>query len=131
MNSFCQKGDTIADFNLGFEKITTGKDLPDGWFIWGNFHHLKSDSVEKHHGKYSMLIEAPKGNSNKEFTCIARTIPAIYKGKEIELKAYLKYKDVADGYAGLILRIDGASGNLQIDNMSKRGLQGTADWKLY
>jgi hypothetical protein len=43
----------------------------------------------------------------------------------------MKFKDVANGPVGLLLRIDGETGGLEFDNMHEKNIQGTADWKLY
>lgn len=131
MTSFGQTGSKATEFNLGFEKLVSGKDLPDGWFRQGFNYHLNIDTIEKYDGKVSVLIEPSGKNPNEGFGCIARSIPAIYQGKEIELKAYLKFENVTDGYIGLLLRIDGETGTLKFDNMGEENIHGTADWRLY
>ncbi|MBV9211551.1 MAG: erythromycin esterase family protein, partial [Acidobacteria bacterium] len=52
-------------------------------------------------------------------------------GKKIRLSGYIKTDGVADGFAGLWCRVDGASGVLAFDNMEDRGVTGTTDWKRY
>ena len=52
-------------------------------------------------------------------------------GKRIRLSGYIKTEGVTEGYAGLWLRVDGASGVLEFDNMNNRGITGTTDWKRY
>jgi C-terminal processing protease CtpA/Prc len=49
----------------------------------------------------------------------------------LKLTGYLKTDQVAQGYGGLWLRIDGPQGMLAIDNMSKHPVQGTTDWQQY
>ncbi len=129
--SFCQNVKNVASFNLGFEKITPGQKLPDDWFQWGNGYNLVIDTLVKKSGKISMLIEPAGLKSANTFGCIAYAIPAIYSGKEIELNAYMKMNNVADGVIGLMIRIDGESGLLGFDNMMQKNIQGTSDWTLY
>lgn len=129
--SFCQTENKTTDFNFGFEKTNANTKLPGNWIQWGNGYNLIIDSLEKHSGKISVLIEPVGDKSKNSFGCIAFAIPANYVGKEIELKAYMKLKTVADGPIGLMLRIDGATGVLQFDNMQKKNIQGTIDWTLY
>lgn len=52
-------------------------------------------------------------------------------GKRIRLSGYIKTDGVTNGFAGLWLRVDGASGLLAFDNMHDRGVTGTTDWKRY
>jgi len=129
--AFCQTGNTTSDFNFGFETKTSKAKLPDKWFEWGSGYLLKIDTVTKRSGKTSILIE-PIGEKLKEsFGCIAYSIPAIYEGKEIERRAYMKYKNVTEGPIGLMLRLDGSSDILGFDNMEEKNIQGTSDWKLF
>jgi hypothetical protein len=51
--------------------------------------------------------------------------------KRVHLSGYIKTDGVTTGYAGLWLRVDGASDMLALDNMAGRGATGTADWKRY
>lgn len=52
-------------------------------------------------------------------------------GKRARFSGYIKTEGVADGFAGLWWRVDGASGVLAFDNMQDRGVTGTTDWKRY
>lgn len=131
MTSFGQTGGKVTEFNLGFEILLSGKDLPDGWQKYGFNYHLNIDTIEKQSGKVSVQIKPSGKNPTAGFGCIARSIPAIYQGKEIEVKAYMKFEDVTDGFVGLLLRIDGENGVLKFDNMGEENIHGTADWRLY
>ena len=127
----CQTQNT-TDFNFGFEKISRKDRLPDNWFKWGTEDFLlKTDTIVKHSGSASLLIESTGARSESMFGCAAYLIPAIYQGAEIELRAYMKLQDVADGQIGLMLRIDGESGGLQFKNLQEENINGTSDWTLY
>jgi C-terminal processing protease CtpA/Prc len=117
--------------NLGFEKITPGKKLPDKYFEWGKGYSLSIDSTIKHSGKYSVLIQPSETREPNSFGCIAYGIPAVYEGDSIELKAYMKLNNVSGGPIGLLLRLDGTSGSLKFDNMQQKNIQGTSDWTMY
>ena len=52
-------------------------------------------------------------------------------GKQIRYSGYIKTEGITRGYAGLWWRNDGASGILQLDNMSDRGPRGTTPWTRY
>lgn len=117
--------------NFDFEKTTPNEKLPDNWFQWGEGYNLKIDSIEKHSGKYAVLIEHEGERDEKYFGCVAQSIPSNYEGNEIELKAYMKLKNVADRPIGLMLRLDGTSGVLEFNNMQQKNIQGTTDWTLY
>lgn len=122
---------TTNEFNFGFEKNSLNQSLPEGWFQWGTGYSLKIDSQMVHSGKNSMLIQPSGTRGTGSFGCIAYRIPANYRGKVIELKAFLKLKNVSEGPIGLLLRIDGSSGSLAFDNMQQKNVMGTIDWTSY
>jgi len=67
-----------SDFNLGFEKISSKDRLPDNWFKWGTEDFLlKADTIVKHSGAVSMLIEPSGPRLEGTFGCAAYLIPAI------------------------------------------------------
>jgi C-terminal processing protease CtpA/Prc len=119
------------DLNLSFEKHKSGFRLPENWMQWGAGYHLFVDSTEVQEGKSSVLIQSPEEKKENTFGCVAASAPAIYEGKEIELTGYFKINNVRNGFAGLMMRIDGASGVLQFNNMQQQDIQGTADWEKY
>lgn len=126
----CQEQYTNTSLNLDMERVSPDKDLPEGWFVWGQGYRLLKDTDTVHQGKYSIAIFS-EDKPNKTFGCAAYNIPAKYSGKEIELRAWVKMEDVTDGHMGLLLRIDGSSGILAFDNMGSKGIKGTSDWTQY
>lgn len=114
-------------FNLDFEKKSNARDLPDGWFKWGNYE-LCTDEIA-HSGKFSGKVSSSE--YGESFGSIAYMIPARYKGTNIVLEGYIKTKDVHNGFAGLLLRVDGSNGSLAFDNMQQNGVKGTTDWEKY
>jgi hypothetical protein len=128
---FGQSENNSADFNLGFEKISDSTKLPDKWVQWGSGYNLKIDTAEKKSGSASVSLEPPAKKADNAFGAIAYQIPANYTGKEIELRGFLKLKEVSDGFGGLFLRIDGDGGVLQFDNMQSRNVSGSSDWTEY
>jgi hypothetical protein len=122
-----------SEFNLGFEKITKNGCLPDGWFKGFGISGYKiiSDSIEKHSGKYSILIEPEKYRTSGQVGICEHFIPAIYKGSEIELRGYIKYKDVDDGHVGLFLNTSGITQSSQIHEIEKKNLHGSSGWVRY
>ncbi|UZR98808.1 hypothetical protein [Chondrinema litorale] len=128
---FSQDTTTPTEFNLDFEKLVSGEELPTGWFRWGDEQfELIPDSTTIHSGKMAVLIQPKEGSSATTFGCVAYRIPAQYKANKIEVKAYMKLEDVTDPI-GLMIRVDGKSGVLSFDNMQKRGIKGTSDWNQY
>ncbi|UCS94812.1 hypothetical protein KZP23_07330 [Echinicola marina] len=122
----CQ-GQVHEKFNLGFENTNNTDQLSEGWFKWGNYD-LAMDSTQVHSG-----LSAGKISSNEKgnFGSIAYRIPAEYTGKSIKLEGYMKIKNVKNGHAGLLLRIDHKGQSLEFDNMQKQQISGTEDWKKY
>ncbi len=114
-------------YNFGFENQNGKETLSDGWFKWGNYQ-LTIDSTA-HSGKKSGKIKSdPKGSS---FGSIAYKVPANYTGKTIKLEGFMKIKNVADGFAGLLLRVDVKGNSVAFDNMESQNITGTQDWQKY
>ncbi len=114
-------------FNFGFENKKDGQNLSKGWFKWG-IYPLSIDSLS-HSGKYAGKIMA--NETADAFGSIAYQIPAKYKGSKIKLDGYMKTQDVKDGFAGLLLRIDGQGKSMAFNNMQDQQITGTNDWKRY
>ena len=117
---------TNEKFNLGFEKQKEKNSLSDGWFKWGNYDLTIEDNA--HSGTKSGKITS---TDNGNFGSIAYKIPANYLGKTIKLEGYMKVKNVENGFAGLLLRIDGNGSSLAFDNMQNQNIKGTKDWQKY
>ncbi len=128
----CQTLNEQSKFNFDFEQIDSNTQKPLNWIQWGTDDYtLTLDSIEKYNGKYSLRIEPNEIKSENSFGSCAYSIPAIYKGKLIELNAYFKIKNVENGCAGLLLRIDGDNDILEFDNMQKKAISGSINWMLY
>lgn len=120
--------DEAPSFNFDFEKANSGEGLPDQWVQWGSYK-LSVDTDNPQSGKRALLIEA--GEDGGSFGSVAYRIVPEYAGEKITLEGYMKTENVSEGFAGLLLRIDGDSGPLHFDNMQNQGIQGTNDWKKY
>ena len=122
----------IRDFNFGFETVSNPAGLPDGWGRWGHpSYNFVLDSAVKHSGRYSLRIEHATGIiTDGEFGCPRFSIPAVYEGTNITLKAFMRTEGV-ENPIGLLLRIDGSSSSLQFDNMMQRGITGSGEWTEY
>jgi C-terminal processing protease CtpA/Prc len=125
----CQISFQNPDFNLDFEKVQAGRIFPEHWVQWGNGYYFGLDSSTQHSGKYSILIKIDKTNNANG--AISMSIPANYNGKQVEVRAYLKQKDVTDGQFGLVLRIDGPKGMLNYKGLPVKSIKGTTNWKQY
>jgi len=120
-----------SKYNLDLEKTSINNPLPNQWFKWGNGYTVSVDSTTTHNGSKSILISSEKNRTAQSFGCIANTIPAKFKGENIEISAYIKYENIINGYVGLLLRIDNSSNTLQFDNMAKEHINGSSDWTKY
>ncbi|MBK8628383.1 MAG: peptidase S41 [Saprospiraceae bacterium] len=114
-------------YNLGFEIHKEKKSLSDGWFIWGNYL-LTIDSTA-HSGEKSGKITSDLTGSS--YGCIAYKLPANYTGTTIKLEGFMKIKNVEDGFAGLLLRVDVNGNSVAFDNMKSQNITGTQDWQKY
>ncbi len=125
-----QNSPTTTNNNFDFEKGAVDQ-LPEGWTKTGGTYRTAIATDQKHGGNQSLLIESTAGADPKAFTTVMKTLPAKYIGKQIELKAYLKFQDVAN-LQGLVLRVNDVNGQvLQYKTLQAQKISGTRDWQLY
>jgi hypothetical protein len=109
-------------------------DPPTGWFAAGSDpagYEFRTDAAEKHGGRASGSLRATNPEAEKFGTMMQTFRADDYRGKRVRMTGWAKAKGV-EGWAGLWMRVDGADkSGLAFDNMQKRALKGTADWKQY
>lgn len=117
--------------NLGFE-WSDRSNFPQGWIKWGmpDFS-VTLDSTDAHSGKLAARINPRPDASSGSFGSVAYMLDGQLEGKQVTLTGYMKVADVKDGFAGLLLRIDGGGRSLAFDNMHDRNIRGTHDWMEY
>ncbi|WP_026934037.1 S41 family peptidase [Christiangramia echinicola] len=115
-------------YNLNFDQTSQGGELPDDWIKWGNYQ-IEKDSLNSYSGEYAAKISS--GENGSSFGSIAYRIPARYKGHTLKLEGYIKTENVTNGFAGLLIRVDGLAGSLAFNNMKRQQLSGTNDWEKY
>lgn len=124
-------GQKTNKYNLDFEQFDPQKKMAEGWFKWSDYE-VFTDTVSRS-GKFAgKIISHKKGVEGR----LAYVIPGNYKGKTIQLEGYMKIKNVEEGFAGLLMRIDvekkGYHGwNGGFENMQYQSINGTKDWRKY
>jgi erythromycin esterase len=121
-------------FNLGFERSSMiAPELPAGWFVGSSEYEVVLDTMAPHSGTRSLRI-APRSTPRPQAFGVAtsRIDGQIAAGKTVRLRGYVRTRDVAAGYAGLWMRVDGPGGRmLALENMSERGVTGTTPWTAH
>jgi len=112
--------------SLGFED-QTGPSLT-GWFT-NPPDTVAVDDTVAHSGRWSVRLDRD-AKSTGTFSVIRRILPVDFQGQRIEVRGYLKLKDVS-GFAGLWLREDSDGAMLAIENMQSQQVKGTRDWAEY
>ncbi|MFB5674164.1 helix-turn-helix domain-containing protein [Paenibacillus terreus] len=107
-----------------------------GWFLSGSHpscYEMGIDRQVVHQGTGSGYLRSVTVDSHEQFATMMQMFKAgYYLGKRIRLSAFVKTREVDEGYTGLWMRVDTAAGDiLQFDNMSNRQLKGTLDWNHY
>jgi C-terminal processing protease CtpA/Prc len=102
---------------------------PAGW-IASPSSTVFTDRSVVHGGEWSARIER-SADSPGAFSNFRVHIPIDFLGTTIELRGFLRTRDVKD-FAGLWMREDGAvAKNLALDNMQSQQVKGTRDWTEY
>jgi hypothetical protein len=105
---------------------------PTGWFLAGNNptnYRTGVDRGDMHGGLPSAhLASLSKGNG---FGTLMQSISAaIYAGKRVRLRGWVKSQDL-DDWAGLWMRVDKGRETVAFDNMQDRGIKGATPWSTY
>ena len=128
INTYAQKNNK---FNLDFEQLDSNNKMAIGWFKWSDYE-VFTDTISRS-GKFAgKIMSDEKGGEGR----LAYVIPGNYVGKTIQLEGYMKIKNVEDGFAGLLMRIDvekmGYHGiNGGFENMKNQSIKGTKGWQKY
>jgi hypothetical protein len=94
-------------------------------------YELRTDATEKHHGKASGSLQAKDPSAGGFGTMMQTFLAHDYRGKRVRMTGWVKAKDVEQS-AALWMRVDGNNKSpLAFDNMDKRPIKGTAEWKKY
>ncbi|TGE07968.1 S41 family peptidase [Hymenobacter fodinae] len=125
--------------NLTMEQLAGEGQLPLGWAPGirqgaaplDAGYQAQADGTVYQEGHHSLRIASGAGRLANTFGAVCYKLPGTYKGRTITLKGYLKTQDVQQGFAGLWMRLDGAEGSLQFDNMQDTNLSGTHNWQQY
>tara|TARA_R110001583_G_scaffold118679_1_gene270119 strand:- start:4235 stop:6541 length:2307 start_codon:yes stop_codon:yes gene_type:complete len=128
-----------GSFNLDFERLDTKKNMAHGWFR-GSDYPISLDE-DSHSGRYAGKITS---NGSGVEGRIVYPLPANYKGTAIQLEGFIRTKDVEEGFAGLLMKIEGKKTRqvngrrieesgfmLDFENMGDQGITGTTNWKRY
>ncbi|WP_273214889.1 S41 family peptidase [Runella zeae] len=112
-------------FNFDFELLK--KEAPVGWTEYGSSNYtLSLDTLCVKNGRYAACIEYKTGET--DYKAWGFIIPHSYLGRTITLSGYIKTENIAEGFAGLWLRIDPEVGYI---DMSPQKIMGTSDWTKY
>lgn len=121
------------EFNLGFERKTSGSKSSGDWQTGTtkSGYKVAIDSNQKHSGKYSLFIENIDKDVDSKSGMSNIIIPAKFEGKEVEIRFYVKLENVT-GHADFPFRIDDEDNDkLQFTNLLAKRIYGTEDWKQY
>lgn len=112
--------------SLGFEDQTSS--VLTGWHAYPPGTVSADDSVS-HTGRWSVRLQRD-AQSARTFSVITRSLPVDFQGSTVELRGYLRLRDVS-GSAGLWLRQDADGQVLAFKNMQAQQVKGTRDWAQY
>jgi hypothetical protein len=111
---------------LGFEQQTDA--ALKGWYT-NPPGTVTADDQVAHTGRWSARLERDEKSAGT-FSVMTRKLPVDFAGGTVELRAYLRLKDVT-GYAGLWMRQDADGAMLSLENMQSQQVKGTRDWAEY
>jgi hypothetical protein len=112
---------------LGFEVRSSG-DLPTGW-SGGPAGTVSLEGDVVHSGSWAVILDR-SAHLSGNFSTITTAIPIDFAGATIELRGFLRTRDVS-GFAGLWMREAGDAGALEFDNSQRQKIAGTHDWQEF
>lgn len=112
---------------------SSGAHLPPGWGLYANHpadYQVGTDDQVAHSGTQSGFI-ASRSRPRGPGTLMQQFRADRFRGTRLRLSAYIRTAEV-EKWAGLWMRVDGPRGKiLAFDNMYRRKISGTIDWRLY
>jgi hypothetical protein len=110
------------------------EEVPKGWFKAGKSPKDYESAIDrevvyndKPSASLKSIVEKPAGFG----TLMQMSKADTFRGKRVRFSGYIRSKDITES-AGMWLRIDGPKGEpLGFDNMEKRPIKGTTEWKKY
>ncbi|HMS65881.1 MAG TPA: hypothetical protein PKD83_11590, partial [Ignavibacteria bacterium] len=90
----------INGLNLGFENISADN-LPLNWNLIKDGQDFSLDSKIKYSGNFSLSMESKVQTLAGGFY---DSIPVVFEGVEIEIRAFIKTQNVSDGFAGMFIK---------------------------
>jgi len=111
---------------LGFEDQTGA--VLTGWHA-APPGTVSADNSVFHSGKWSVRLERDANSAGGQ-AVISRSLPVDFAGGVVELRGYLRLKDVS-GDAGFWMRQDADGHSVALRNMQTQQLKGTKDWTQY
>ena len=107
---------------------------PSGWLLAGSSpasFESGADDQDVHANRQSAFLRSTE--KTEGFGTLMQQVDAKrYRGKRIQLSGFVKTQDVADGWAGLWMRVDDGNGRMAaFDNMYSRRITGSTDWTPY
>jgi hypothetical protein len=108
--------------------------VPEGWIQAGSRpedYDMGVDRTLVRDGKPTAYIKSKNQQATGFGTLMQMVDAGKYKGKRLRLYAQVKSELVSD-WTGLWMRVDGDRQRvLAFDNMEKRAIRGSTDWKRY
>jgi C-terminal processing protease CtpA/Prc len=133
--SYCQQIRDNNTFNFEFGTILPNDNSPYHWYKKDNQYggingKVKIDSIDKNHGKISLSIVANEKKPSESYECVEYFLPAKFQGKEIELKASLKFDSVKKPIL-LYIKFENENGVFKTESTYDANLHLTKEWDTY
>jgi len=120
--------------NFGFEKVNAVSQLPDSWHLMSSNkkqYLIRPDSTIKRLGNYSFYIASADTAQKPKFAGLGYSLPGKYTCKEITVKAWMRTADMKGMLALMLGLYDIDGNNLGFENLERKKIKGTSDWKQY
>lgn len=115
--------------DLGFEEPEPPAPRRGPWRPGNASSLVSSDDHDPADGARCLRLGVADG---ADFAAVQQRFPAsAFHGQRLLLRGRLRTEEVAGGFAGLWLRLDGDEGVVAFDNMADRGVTGTTPWTTY
>jgi len=120
--------------SAAFALATGSEEAPKGWFRAGNRpndYEMATDRQVTHSGKSSASLKSIVSEANGFGTLMQTFKAGTFRGKRVRMSGHARAEEII-GWAGFWMRVDGGKGEpLAFDNMEKRAIKGTSDWRKY